>query len=53
MKPELLKLSNVGPFTGLHEIDFTGLGDIFLVYGKTGAGKTTIFDSISYRNNFV
>ncbi len=48
MKPERLKLLNVGPFTGLHEIDFTGLGDIFLVYGKTGAGKTTIFDSLSY-----
>ena len=48
MKPELLALKNFGPFRGEHAVDFTGLGDIFLVYGKTGAGKTTIFDAISY-----
>jgi exonuclease SbcC len=48
MKPELLTLKNIGPFSGSHTIDFSGLGDIFLVCGKTGAGKTTIFDAISY-----
>lgn len=48
MKPETLVLRNIGPFRGTHTVDFTGLGDIFLVYGKTGAGKTTIFDAISY-----
>ena len=48
MKPEKLTLRNIGPFRGTHTVDFTGLGDIFLVYGKTGAGKTTLFDAISY-----
>lgn len=48
MKPELLVIKNIGPFRGSHTVDFTTLGDIFLVYGKTGAGKTTIFDAISY-----
>ncbi|AGT43695.1 AAA family ATPase [Treponema pedis] len=48
MKPEILKIKNIGPFAGTHTIDFTVLDSIFLVCGKTGAGKTTIFDAISY-----
>lgn len=48
MKVEKLLLKNIGPFHGNHRIDFSVLGDIFLVYGKTGAGKTTIFDAITY-----
>ena len=48
MRPEELILRNIGPFRGTHSVDFSGLGDIFLIYGKTGAGKTTIFDAISY-----
>ncbi|UTC66828.1 MULTISPECIES: AAA family ATPase [unclassified Treponema] len=48
MKPELLKLTNIGPFRGTHTIDFSLMDSIFLVCGKTGAGKTTIFDAISY-----
>jgi exonuclease SbcC len=48
MRPEQLILRNIGPFRGTHAVDFSGLGDIFLIYGKTGAGKTTIFDAISY-----
>lgn len=48
MKPEKLVLQNIGPFRGTHTVDFTALGDIFLVYGKTGAGKTTVFDAISF-----
>ena len=48
MKPEKLTLKNIGPFRGSHTVNFTELGDIFLIYGKTGAGKTTIFDAISY-----
>lgn len=48
MKPELLILKNIGPFIGEHSIDFTILDSIFLVCGKTGAGKTTIFDAITY-----
>ena len=48
MKPEILKLTNIGPFRGTHTIDFSLMDSIFLVCGKTGAGKTTIFDAISY-----
>lgn len=48
MKPEILTIKNIGPFAGMHKIDFTKLGSIFLVCGKTGAGKTTIFDALSY-----
>lgn len=48
MKPEILSVKNIGPFIGSHTIDFTLLDSIFLVCGKTGAGKTTIFDAISY-----
>lgn len=47
MKPLELVLKNIGPFH--HEtIDFTQLGDMFLVCGKTGAGKSTIFKAITY-----
>ena len=48
MKPEILKLYNIGPFVGEHEIDFSQLDDIFLISGKTGSGKTTILDAITY-----
>jgi len=48
LKPEILKLTNIGPFRGTHTIDFSLMDSIFLVCGKTGAGKTTIFDAISY-----
>jgi exonuclease SbcC len=39
-----------GPYAGEEVIDFTKLGgrNIFLITGPTGAGKTTVFDGISY-----
>ena len=40
MKPEILKLYNIGPFVGEHEIDFSQLDDFFLISGKTGSGKS-------------
>ncbi len=47
MKPELLIMHNIGPF--LHEkVDFSQLNNMFLVAGKTGAGKTTIFDAMIF-----
>lgn len=48
MKPEILQIKNIGPFAGTHTIDFSNLDSIFLVCGKTGAGKTTLFDAIAY-----
>lgn len=39
-----------GPYADIETIDFTQLGNrtMFVISGKTGAGKTTIFDAISY-----
>jgi exonuclease SbcC len=48
MKPEKLVMENFGPFAGRVELDFSRLEDIFLVTGKTGSGKTTIFDAICF-----
>jgi len=43
-----LSMMNIGPYVGLVPLDFSDLGDVFLVCGKTGSGKTTIFDAVSY-----
>src|SRR5699024_9491997 len=39
-----------GPYKDKEEIDFTELGEhnLFVISGKTGSGKTTIFDGISF-----
>ncbi len=50
MRPLELKMTAFGPYAGETEIDFSKLGDsgLYLICGDTGAGKTTIFDAISY-----
>ncbi|MDR0601050.1 MAG: AAA family ATPase [Treponema sp.] len=48
MKPELLRMENFGPFAGKAELDFSRLEDIFLITGKTGSGKTSIFDAVCF-----
>lgn len=50
MRPLKLTMSAFGPYAGVETIDFEKLKDknIFLITGPTGAGKTTIFDALSY-----
>jgi exonuclease SbcC len=48
MKPDKLIIRNFGPFLGEETLDFTALEDIFLITGKTGAGKTSIFDAMCF-----
>lgn len=49
MRPLKLKMSAFGSYAGETEVDFTKAGDgLFLITGDTGAGKTTVFDGISY-----
>ena len=50
MRPVYLKISAFGPYAGVTEFDFEklGTGGLYLITGNTGAGKTTIFDAITY-----
>ncbi|MBQ7365309.1 MAG: SMC family ATPase, partial [Clostridia bacterium] len=50
MKPILLKMSAFGPYANTVTVDFEKLGErgIYLITGDTGAGKTTVFDAITY-----
>lgn len=50
MKPKKLILCGWGPYKNKQEINFEQLDGrgLFLITGPTGAGKTTLFDAITY-----
>ena len=50
MRVHHVTITGFGPFRGTERVDFDSFGGdgIFLITGRTGAGKTSILDAVSY-----
>lgn len=48
MRPISLAVENFGPYVERAFVDFEALGEFFLICGKTGSGKSSLFDAIAY-----
>ena len=50
MRPNKIIMSAFGPYAGKTEVELDKLGTngLYLITGDTGAGKTTIFDAITF-----
>ena len=50
MRPVYIRMSAFGPYAGMQELNMEELGasGLYLITGDTGAGKTTIFDAITF-----
>ena len=50
MKVNRLELEGFGPYLARQDIDFTAFDEdgVFVITGKTGAGKSTVLDAICY-----
>ena len=50
MRPLKLTIAGFGPYAGVQELNFKDLGKsgLYLITGDPGAGKTTIFDALTF-----